>query len=132
MTKETFPQWLLTEINERGWSQGELARRAGITQGAVSHILGGMRSPGPEFCKAVAKALGYPPEVVFRKAGILPPKPPQNEETEIALHLLNQLPPEKRQAALQFLKFLAQQESPPLDVSSLSNKKRAGTPALER
>ena len=127
-----FAAWLEEELKSRDWSQSELARRGHIRPNTVSRVLNRERAPGPEFCKAVARALGYPPEVVFRKAGILPPKPPQDEETEIALHLLKQLPPEKRQAALQFLKFLAQQESPPLDVSSLSDKKRAGAPALER
>ncbi len=45
---------------------------AGISRAAVSLILSEDRQPGPEVCVALAKALGYAPEDVFRIAGLLP------------------------------------------------------------
>ena len=108
MTKETFSQWLLTEMNKRSWSQGELARRAGVTQGAVSHVLGDMRSPGPEFCKAVAFALDYPQEFVFRKAGILDDTPTKEDALTCLLnHYFAQLTPQEQQIILDQIEALA-------------------------
>jgi transcriptional regulator with XRE-family HTH domain len=68
----TFITWLKNEIDIRGISQAELARRSSLTTGAISHIFSGSRRPGPDLCTAIANALNYPPDLVFRKAGLLP------------------------------------------------------------
>jgi len=44
----------------RGMRQVELARKAGLTQGALSDIERGRRSPGMKAAKALAKALDVP------------------------------------------------------------------------
>ena len=44
----------------RGMSQAEVARKAGMTQGALSDIERGRRTPGMKAAKALAKALGVP------------------------------------------------------------------------
>jgi mRNA interferase RelE/StbE len=44
----------------RGMSQAEVARKAGMTQGALSDIERGRRTPGLKAAKALAKALGVP------------------------------------------------------------------------
>ena len=67
-----LPEWLNEEIQDRGWSIRELARRAGITHAAISHVLNGSRQPGSGFCTAIARALQLPAEEVFRRAGLLP------------------------------------------------------------
>ena len=72
-----FSYWLEEKMKEREWSQSELARRAGLTRGAINNILTAHRQPGPEFCRAIARALDLPEELVFREAGLLSPK---NEE----------------------------------------------------
>lgn len=70
-----FISWLNDVLLERGWSNAELARRMGLTRGAISMTLNGVTAVTWEFCFLVAKALGIPPEEVFRKAGLLPPAP---------------------------------------------------------
>ena len=73
-TMETeFVTWLVHELNEKGWNNSELARRAGIVPSTVSMILSQQKKPGPSFCTGIAHALSVPPERVFRKAGLLPP-----------------------------------------------------------
>ena len=67
--------WILRELQERGWSQAELARRSGISAAGVSQILSEQRLPTPDFCIAIARALRIPPEDVLRRAGILPAVP---------------------------------------------------------
>lgn len=69
----TFTDWLSLELEKRSWSQSELARQAGVTRGAMSHIFSHTRQPGVGLLKGIARALHLPPEEVFRMAGILEP-----------------------------------------------------------
>ncbi len=70
-----FAEWLDLQLKERDWRPVELARRAGIDTGMVSNLLNRKRNAGPETCRAIAHALDLPEEEVFRKAGLLSPKP---------------------------------------------------------
>lgn len=100
-----FSDWLFTQINAKGWSQAELAARAGVTRTAISDVLSQRRNPGHELCNAIARALNLPPETVFRAAGLLPPVPPDTGYDEQILHLLHQLPPEEQKRYLELLQF---------------------------
>jgi len=95
-----FVTWLSNELNTRSWSMSELARRAGITHGAISHVLSESRNPGPDFCKAIARAFGIPPEQVFRLAGLLPIVSQNKEEDEELLSYFHGLPPRTRTQVL--------------------------------
>lgn len=66
-----FHEWLQGEMEKRGLDQAELARRAELTSGTVSNVLNGNRQAGPDFCIAIARALGLPREEVFRARGWL-------------------------------------------------------------
>jgi len=93
---DTFVQWVLTELDDRGWSQRELARRAGISAAAVNQILTEQRQPTAEFSIAIARALRVPPEAVLRRAGHLPPVPDnghQDEGTEFLIQRLKAMLP---------------------------------------
>ena len=46
--------WLNIILEDLGWSQRELARRAGIAHSGVSHVLSYQRKPTWDFCAAVA------------------------------------------------------------------------------
>lgn len=54
---------LLNAMKERGWSEGELARRAGLKQPTVHRIISG-QSKDPRYAnvQSLAKALGVSPE----------------------------------------------------------------------
>jgi transcriptional regulator with XRE-family HTH domain len=67
-----FVIWLTEEMNERGWSNSELARRAEIVPSTISSVISGRNQPGLELCIGVARAFNYPPERVLRQAGLLP------------------------------------------------------------
>lgn len=69
---DTFTNWLEEELQKREWKPAYLAHKAGISRGALSNILSGLRRPGHEVLNAIAQALSIPPEIVFRQAGILP------------------------------------------------------------
>ena len=100
----TFTAWLKQELNLRGWDQAELAHRSRITPAQISRILSGARRPGPEACVGIARALGLPPEQVFRKAGLLPALPGPDDEVLLRelLEVVRQLNPEERRLVFDF------------------------------
>lgn len=66
-----FNEWLTEELKNRGIGIRELARMSNLGSGTVSRVITGSRSPGPEFCQAIARALKLPEEEVFLRAGLL-------------------------------------------------------------
>ncbi len=101
---ETFTDWLEHELKKRDWRLSNLAKKAGIDTGSVSRILNGTRQPGPEVCRAIARAFNYSPEIVFRQARLLPPAPEPDLEVEEAIRLFEQLAADDRKRILQTLR----------------------------
>lgn len=97
---EDFANWLEEKLRERGWQPSDLARKANLGNSTVTRILNQSRGAGPEVCAAIAHILQVPPELVFRKAGLLPPKPEPVPGLEELAYLFEQLEEEKRQLAL--------------------------------
>lgn len=77
-----FVKWLQDEMDKRGWSISEFARKSGITDPHLGRILRGDRKAGNDAANAIARAFELPPEVVFRKAGLLPPTKDELDELE--------------------------------------------------
>lgn len=102
----SFSDWLYRELDLRNWSQRKLAQEAKISAGSISHVLNGNREPGPDLCRAIAKALDFPPDQVFRMAGLLPEEGETNDDLEQANHLLRELPAEYQTQALALIRFL--------------------------
>ena len=63
---------MLDILRNNGWSIREFARRANVSSVAITNVLNGHRSAGPDLCLGLAKATRTPPETVFRMADILP------------------------------------------------------------
>jgi len=103
---ETFGDWLLTAIEDKGWKQAELARRAHIKDATLSRIITGSRQIGPDVAQSIARALKVPPEQVYRKAGLLPPSSPRAEDIEEALWILGGLSARMRLTVLAMLRGL--------------------------
>lgn len=76
MNTSRFSEWLSAQLEERGWSQADLAKAAGLTRTAVSQYVNKKRTkPEPESMVAIARALHVSPIEVFRMAELLPPGP---------------------------------------------------------
>ena len=69
---EDFGEYLKEVLENKGWTQGELSRRSGVSRGAISNIIKKRRLPSPESCVNFAHALNIPPETILRMAGYLP------------------------------------------------------------
>lgn len=69
--REKLNKWIIEQLEEREWSQRELGRQSGLTGATVSNVLAGHTQPTWDFCAAIARAFGQPPEKVFRLAGLL-------------------------------------------------------------
>lgn len=95
--------WVLNELDKRDWTPATLSKKSGINPGSLSHILNGSRNPGPDICTAIADALGYPQEQVFRAAGLLRPLPYGEDATfrEI-LESVRQMTVEERKEILEY------------------------------
>lgn len=68
----SFAEWITQELDKRGWSRSEAARRGGISASMMDQVIGGFAKPGIRFCEGLARAFGLSLEEVFRRAGILP------------------------------------------------------------
>ena len=101
-----FSDWLEQELNERGLSQSELARRAGVTRAAINGVLSGARGPGVDLVKGIAKAFNIPAEEVFRHADILPPTVTKNALIERILLEIEDLPKEEKENVLEYVKMV--------------------------
>lgn len=101
--REAFVAWVLEELQKRGWSQSELARRAFVTRSGINKLLSGERNPGPVLCVAIAKAFKLPAEEVCRRAGVIP-RPRSHsenlEDEEELLYHFRKMTPEAKQYLL--------------------------------
>lgn len=101
--------WVGQELERRGWSYGELARRANISRPLVSRTLSGDMSASADFCIKIAQALEEAPETVLRLADILPQSLTEDASTlEEINDILHNLTPEKRKEALRYIRYLYQ------------------------
>jgi transcriptional regulator with XRE-family HTH domain len=97
-TSISFSEWLLRALENKGWSQADLARAANVSRSAISEIISGQRQIGKRTATSLAEALKIPPEQVFRAAGILPPENGDPWADEMS-HKLSQLSPALRAVA---------------------------------
>jgi transcriptional regulator with XRE-family HTH domain len=88
---ETFAQWIDRELDQRGWSRNEAARRGGISDSMFSKVINGYANPGIDFCRGVGRAFGMPLEDVLRLAGILPIKSARTNDHGPVYHIANNL-----------------------------------------
>jgi transcriptional regulator with XRE-family HTH domain len=86
-------------------TQADLVRASGISRGGVSNLINQVRDPDPKSCKAIAKALNLPVELVFRKAGLLPPEPLYTEYEKEVAHLIREMSPEDQYDVLEYIRF---------------------------
>lgn len=81
--------WLLSESDKRGLSQGQLARLMGMSKTNVNNVINGKINYSADFCIALASALNVSPERVLRLAGYLPPITATAESDRITQQIID-------------------------------------------
>jgi len=74
-----FSEWLVSELEKRGWSRSEAARRGNISPSMFDKVINGYAKPGVKFLDGVAQAFDISPINVYRKAGLLPTDSTENK-----------------------------------------------------
>lgn len=105
-----FPLWLQDRLEEKGWRSTELAKRAELSDAAISRILRGERKADPDTLKALARALKISEEDMFRAAGLLSAKADQEDDEwdRRIMHLLSLFPAEEKEKIVKRLELEAQ------------------------
>ena len=105
-----FREWLETEMKDRRFSQGKLARTIGVTQPFISLLLKGEKKPSADFCVKLAEVFELTPEHVMRIAGILPAVVGNNATLQELIDIAKQLPEHEQEELLKYAKFRYQQQ----------------------
>jgi transcriptional regulator with XRE-family HTH domain len=103
LSMDNFEKWLADQLKQREWKPADLARESGLASAVISNILNGHRNIGKKTGKAIAHALKLPVDLVFEKAGLLPPKLELSPIKRKLLHLTDGLPDSDIELALSLL-----------------------------
>lgn len=96
------------ELERRGWTLRELARRAKLSHSSVSMVLSEQRPATWDWCAKIARALGEPPEHLFRMAGLLDQHQVLEAEQQELLDYYSVITPDERAILMRQAKALAQ------------------------
>jgi len=88
---ENLQTWIEQERLAHNLTIRELAKRSGLSSGTITDVLSGRTRPGVKFCNNIAGVFDVPPELVFRKAGLLPSAPEETERLTEAHYLFSRL-----------------------------------------
>jgi len=97
----TFTAWLNDEIQSRGWSISELARRSGFSQSLASEVINEKMAPSANFVLRIALALDEDPQHLLRLAGHLPATPPPTDLSCALNDAIRQLSDTQQEAVLE-------------------------------
>jgi len=109
---KSWSDWLMEKLNEKNWSQADLARAAGRSRAVISkYVVGNFKNPEPAVLVDIAKALKLPPEDIFRKAGVLPSQKNGSPTIEEANYLLQQLSEEDQRHITDYIRYVAERRT---------------------
>jgi len=107
LMENDFVTWLTSELDRRGWSNSELARRSDMVPSTISMVISERNAPSVEFCVKVARAFGLYDVDVLRKAGLIDPVPAAVAREEEVIRLFRQVPDTHRDLAIRVLDVFA-------------------------
>jgi transcriptional regulator with XRE-family HTH domain len=100
-----FSEWLENELEKRGWSRSEAARRGGISPSMFDKVINGYSKPGKRFLEGVAQALKISIEDVYRVAGILPQFKEGSSLTAHIGNMIERLPIEDQEDVRKYIEY---------------------------
>ncbi len=98
-------------MNEKNVTPADIARTGLVTNSAVSLLFSSKtKSLSFDMCRAISLATDIPLDIIYRKAGLLPPSVEDPDQAEID-SLLSQLEPDLRQQAKDYLYMLGEKQA---------------------
>lgn len=107
-------EFINNEIDEKGWTVTELARRAELAQPTVGDVLNGKTNPGLRFYIGMARALQVSVDHLLRLAGDLPANVVSPEDELTLAELLDvakRLSPDERADLLEYALWRLRREA---------------------
>ena len=117
-----FSEWIVSELNQRGWSRSEAARRGNISPSMFDKVINGYAKPGKKFLDGLAKAFDMSPINLYRKAGLLPEGGGENVSFEDWEYLLNQMTPEDQEELRQIAEMKIERRQKEQSLKTLKSK----------
>ena len=108
---EDFWQWAEKELEIQHLNWYRVEQISGLSNAAISKRARELLPPTDTTCRAIAQAFKLPLENVFRRAGLLPPLPIQDDNFEAALFLFRQLSEEDQEKFLIWLRALVETQA---------------------
>ena len=99
-------KWVNGQIQQKGWTMNELARRSGLSSGYTSQVLSGKKDPGPKFYQGIAKAFNVTLESVEQldQSGGQPITPDEAALAELS-QIAQKLPPADLREILEYARY---------------------------
>ena len=105
---EKLATWFKGEIEERGWSLRETARRMGVSHTTAVNIANGRNRPSVKLCRRIAHTFGASPLEIMRMAGLLEPAPADTARLEEVKRLFAELSTEEQDIVLTQMQALVE------------------------
>jgi len=119
-----FSEWIVTELEKRGWSRSEAARRGQISPSVLDKVINGYSKPGVKFIDGIAKAFKISSSEVMMHINKKQMGDQWVEEMSYKLNLLN---PGLRGVAERFINSLLEDEEE-TNRSRSKTKPKSSTP----
>lgn len=121
-----FSKWLLSQLNDKGISQAELARRSKIKnrQNISNYINVKVDKPDEEILSQIAIGLNLPVSTVFQAAGIMKSESNTSPIIDEAVYLIEGLPEDFQ---IDVLEYIRHRQALAEKRGKSENKKRVTT-----
>jgi DNA-binding XRE family transcriptional regulator len=102
--------WFKMQIEDRGWSLRETARRLDVSHTTIVNLVNGRSKPSVELCKRIAHIFSSSHLEVMRLAGLLDPAPPDTVRLEEVKQLFTELTGEEQDIVLAQIRALVERK----------------------
>lgn len=113
-----FSEWITQELDKRGWSRREAARRGQLSGSILDKVISGESQPGITFYKGIARAFDISLVEVLIKAGEVDPRDLSDESLN---EQFARLAPWQQRMVLRFIDSITQDdtngENSPLQIA---------------
>lgn len=117
-----FSEWIVTELDKRGWSRSEAARRGKISPSMFDKVINGNSKPGVKFIEGIARAFNMSSAEVMIHIEKQSDEDPWIKQMELKLR---RLPAGMRSVASRFIDSMLEGETEDLGTAKPKSNNRS-------